>query len=716
MNTKFDDITYQIVVKHGLLDQLKLDSLLEEAKSSGTSLASTIIKSRSIAESALMQPLADELHLGYLNLKNYKIDKAVIDAVPYKFAWHYKFVPIKIENNILTVAVTYPLDIKTQDELRLHFGYDIRMVLSSEKDILEEFKRSYGLGADMVEKSSGGEVTAAEPLQEEVEDIEKLAEDASVINLVNQIILEAYKKRATDIHIEPYRGELKLRYRIDGILRDANVSVHIKKFLQPILSRIKIMANLNIVERRLPQDGRAIVKTQDQVLDLRVSFMPTPYGESVVIRILPTTLVFGIDKLGLSSANQEIFDGLISKPHGIIFVTGPTGSGKTTTLYACLSRINKKEKKIITIEDPIEYEIPGVVQIQVMPEIGLSFARGLRSMLRHDPDIIMLGEVRDLETAEIAMRAALTGHLVFSTLHTNDAAGGVNRLIDVGVESFLVASSIEAFIAQRLIRTICNFCKKEDTRNQPELKARIIKEIGGVSSQQSIKLYRGEGCEECGFTGFHGRTGIFEIMVMSDELRDLVLKKPSTKTIKMLAVSLGMNTLRQDGWRKVIEGITTPEEIMKVTQEERLDETGTFFEEKIQVAVSGTANAQGAQSPTYQNKRLFPRAEAQIPLRWRQYTVEKSGEKKYTSEFLTVTKNISAGGLLFSTKEPLPVGEVLEIKMELPEEPPVVCLARIVRIEEVQDETVYNVAVCFLDLSGADRARINKFVTEEKEK
>jgi len=328
------------------------------------------------------------------------------------------------------------------------------------------------------------------------------------------------------------------------------------------------MANLNIAERRLPQDGRIRIKIGDDEVDLRVSMLPTPFGESIVIRLLSTKILFGLGNLGFSKKDLEIFEHIIKKPHGIIFVTGPTGSGKTTTLYAALNRINDKEKKILTIEDPIEYQLKGVAQIQVQPKINLTFANALRSMLRHDPDVMMVGEVRDYETAEIAIRVALTGHLVFSTLHTNDAAGAVTRLIDMGVEPFLVASSVECFIAQRLVRVICDNCKTEMKANRE-----IIKELGVSNIEpKKIKMFEGKGCEDCRFTGYKGRTAIYEILVVSEPIRELILKKSSSDQIKRKALSLGMRTLRQDGWEKIRSGITTPSEVIRVTQAEELAE------------------------------------------------------------------------------------------------------------------------------------------------
>ncbi|RKY33582.1 MAG: type II/IV secretion system protein, partial [Candidatus Duberdicusella sinuisediminis] len=444
-----EDILKKVLIDRGLIKEEDWAKVREEANKA-ENLILGLAQQGLISEKEALQILAQQLHLQYSDLKNVTIDKRVLDKVPVRIAFYYKFLPLKVEERDLTLAVSFPLDIKIQDEIRTHLGYNIKVVLASRGEILEALKRFYGVGAETLERISISSQEEAKPELEEVEkieEIESLAEDASVIRLVNEIISDAYKKRATDIHLEPYRGEVAVRYRIDGILYDIKTSSQIKDFFSAIISRIKIMANLNIVERRLPQDGRAIVKVQDEALDLRISTMPTPYGESVVIRILPTKMLFNLEKLGLSKRDLDILEGLIRKPYGIIFVTGPTGSGKTTTLYACLNRINTRDKKIITLEDPIEYEIKGITQVQVNPSIGLDFARGLRSILRHDPDIIMVGEVRDLETAEIAIRVALTGHLIFSTLHTNDAPSGITRLIDIGIEPYLISSSVEAFIA-----------------------------------------------------------------------------------------------------------------------------------------------------------------------------------------------------------------------------------------------------------------------------
>ena len=570
MAANVDKILSKVLIDKGLIKKEDLDKCLKEAKSSAQNLGNILIKEDLATEDEILEILARELKLSCLNLKTTNIEPSVFKKIPLKIALYYKFVPIKIEKGVLTIAVAYPFVLKIQDEIRTHLGYRIEMVLSCEKNILEILKLRYGLAADTIQEimaktPRAGETETAE---EKVENIEILGdEEASVIKLVNQIILDAYKARATDIHIEPYRGRIKIRYRVDGVLYNAPVPEDMVLFYNSMLSRIKIMSNLDIVERRLPQDGRAVVRVGNQKVDLRISSMPTPYGESLVIRVLPATMLFSLEKLGLSSSDLAIFEKLVQKPHGIIFVTGPTGSGKTTSLYACLSTINTNARKIITIEDPIEYELEGITQIQVLPEIGFDFARGLRSMLRHDPDIMMVGEVRDLETAQIAIRVALTGHLVFSTLHTNDAASGITRLVDIGVGPYLVASSVEAFIAQRLVRLICPHCKVEDASQPKEIRAEIAREFK-LDSAQEITLFKGNGCKECNFTGFHGRAAVFEILLVDEVIKDLVSKKASSMQIKKKAIERGMQTLRQDGLKKVIAGLTTPEEVMKLTQAE----------------------------------------------------------------------------------------------------------------------------------------------------
>ncbi|MGD9014766.1 MAG: ATPase, T2SS/T4P/T4SS family [Candidatus Omnitrophota bacterium] len=705
--TRIDSLLYKALIKQSRIDKDSLEHLVKQVEQTAQPLALILIQGHIISEEEVLKILSQELGLPYLDLKLVTIDKAVIDRIPLKVAYYYKFIPIEIQKKTLKVAVSYPLDIKTQDEIRMQLGFEIEMSLAKEGDISQMLNKYYGLGAETLEKiisrTPAEQASGIQTVEEKVEDIEKLAEDASVIRLVNQIILEAYKKRATDIHLEPYRGEVILRYRIDGVLYDAKVPSQIKHFLNAIISRIKIMSNLNIVEHRLPQDGRAIVKTMDETLDLRISTLPTPYGESVVIRILPTQMLLSLESLGLLKSDLELFEWLIQKPHGIIFVTGPTGSGKTTTLYACLSKINTKERKIITIEDPIEYEMKGITQIQVMPQIGLDFARGLRSMLRHDPDVMMVGEVRDLETAEIAIRVALTGHLVFSTLHTNDAASGITRLLDIGVEPYLVASSVEAFIAQRLVRVICPKCKEEDKSFLVQLKRQVAKDLG-LESPDEVKFFRGKGCEHCNFTGFYGRTAIYEVLLVNEKIKELVLNRSSASQIKKAAISAQMHTLLEDGWHKIIVGVTTPQEVMKVTSSE--DYAHSEKEEVV------SKNEPIASIKEQDDRRAYSRLVTGIHIRYKIFKSHDELLKRgYTPERLSVTKNISAGGLLFVSGQAIPVGAVLELIIELPSgEELIECLGRVLRVKEIEENKSYDIAVCFLDITSAQRAKLDKYV------
>jgi len=714
MIKKYDKILYDALIEKGIVSKEKLNSLVKEMEATGQDLSHILIKSGVVSEKEILQIFSEKIGFICVDIRTLLINKSVLEKVPVKIAAYYKFLPIDIKDRVLTIAASAPLEIKTQDEIRAQLGYDIDVILALRADISDGLKKYYGFATETLEKISmdaaRSESYAGEAVQESVEDIEKLAGDASVIKLVNQIILEAYRKRATDIHIEPYRQKLSLRYRIDGLLYDANVPPEIKNFLSAIISRIKIMSNLNIVERRLPQDGRAVVKVQEQVLDLRISTLPTPYGESLVIRILPAQMLYSLEKLGLSKMNLQIFEKLIQRPHGIIFVTGPTGSGKTTSLYACLNRINTKERKIITLEDPVEYEMSGITQIQVMPEIGLDFARGLRSVLRHDPDVIMVGEVRDLETADIAIRVALTGHLVLSTLHTNDAASGITRLVDIGVEPYLVVSSVEAFIAQRLIRLICPDCKYEDKTTPVEVKDLIAKDLGLKS--KDIKVFRGKGCINCNHTGFYGRTAIYELLLLDDAMKDLILKKASSNQINKIARSKGMETIRQDGWGKVINGLTTPEEVMNITLNKEHSSAANITE-----LASDSEAADAISASAVPDHRAYSRLEKSVNLRYRIFkSRQELIEAGFTPEELSVTKDISGGGLLFISVEALPVDSILELTIELPDgEKPIECLAKVLRVEDVKEEKNYNIAVCFLDITSSGRARMNKYVVGEME-
>lgn len=573
----------EFLVKKNLVTQDRVKEAQTEHAKNGEPIGRILVRKGYVREEDLCRVLADKYKIPFIRFGKFLIAKEVIDIVPAKFAMHYKMVPIKLNKDVLTVALADPQDFRVVDEIRMALKSQFRIepVLATDSDIQAAIRKYYGLGAEtvqgMMEKETdeskdkgaaggAGLVTGLEEgVDEGIEDVEKLAGDASVVKLVNQVLLEAWRKRATDIHIEPYRNRLQLRYRVDGMLYPAEVPERIRRYLPAIISRIKIMSNLNIVERRLPQDGRASIKVGPHKMDLRISILPSPHGESVVIRILPTSMLLKLEDLGLDAEHRKILELLIRKPYGIIFVTGPTGAGKSTTLYASLSTINKPETKIITIEDPVEYEIDGITQIQVMPQIGLTFTQGLRSMLRHDPDVMMVGEVRDFETAELAIRIALTGHLVFSTLHTNDASSAVTRLLDMGIDPFLIVSSVECFIAQRLIRLICTKCKRQDKR---DLSVELKKELSDFAKSRGkeLQLSAGEGCEECNFTGFKGRTGIHEFLVLTRAIKGLIMKKESADEIKRLAVQESMRTLRESGWLKVLEGQTTIDEILRVTQ------------------------------------------------------------------------------------------------------------------------------------------------------
>jgi len=561
----------QMLIQEGLISAEQLELLLKEQQKTGDFICNSIVKLGFASEEKIFSVLSRQLNIPYIKLKDKNLDPSVIQRVPAKFASYYKIIPLEFKNNILSIAMTDPLDIRTQDDLRLLLGSEITCVLASGSEINEAIRKYYGVGAETLEQIiSDKTLTQDLELEKDVaEDLESKAEDASIIKFVNQILSEAIKDRATDIHLEPFQDELRTRYRIDGVLYDINIPETIKYFHSAIVSRIKIMSHLNIAERRLPQDGRIKIKINEEELDLRISILPTAFGEAVHIRILSPQFFLELEKLGLLPEDLKIIEEVIKKPHGIIFVTGPTGSGKSTTLYASLSRINSNTIKIITVEDPIEYQLKGVNQIQVNPKIGLSFATGLRHILRHDPNVMMVGEVRDFETAEIAIRAALTGHLVFSTLHTNDAAGAVTRLLDMGIEPFLVSSSLECLIAQRLVRLICPKCKVP-VKSKHEILWHLKKDIDVRADE--VEIYEGKGCAECRFTGYRGRTGIYEVLTVTEAIRELILARASSQQIRQKAIAQGMRTLRQDGLQKVFKGLTTFSELIRVTQQEELPE------------------------------------------------------------------------------------------------------------------------------------------------
>ncbi len=555
----------EILLEKKLISPQALEHALLEQKKRGELLGRTLIRLGYISERQLLEGLADHLQIPIVNLKQFSVDHQALKRVPVRFAWHYRCMPLRLSGKVVTLAMSDPLQVRPVDDLKVHYGLEADIVLSSEAEIQEAIQRYYGVGADTV-----GEILDAAPhnggapvpvaVEDQTTDIERMAGDASVIRLVNQLLLEAYRARASDVHIEPFRDELQIRYRIDGVLYDVPVPDELRRFHQAIISRVKIMSGLDIVEKRLPQDGRIKVTVGSEELELRVSIMPSLYGENVVLRLLPIKMLFELDKLGMLPDELKTLEQLIAKPHGVIFVTGPTGSGKTTTLYACLSRLNTPDRKIITIENPIEYELKGLTQIPVAPKLGFTFMEGLRSMLRHDPDVMMVGEVRDQESADITIRMALTGHLVFSTLHTNDAAGSVTRLLDMGIEPYLVSSTILAFIAQRLVRVICPDCKVVD---QEPLVIQTPKH-----EKIPPTIYKGKGCEACRMSGYRGRIGIYEILVMDQEVRQLVMQKAPAETIKQQLLAKRWKTMRQDGWQRVAMGQTTPEEVLRVTMDD----------------------------------------------------------------------------------------------------------------------------------------------------
>jgi type II secretion system protein E len=533
------------------------------------SLLVFICRECGIAEDVFLQKLALALNWPYLELPKLDIPQQARTKISTKVAFQHSVLPTNVVDGTVQVTVSNPFDTAMLNAVRFDARGPVQFALSTRAEIEKALKKYYGVGAETLDEMGEGDEEPIELLIGDKE-ITEGDQEASVIKFVNQVIWEAYKDRATDIHLEPQEDELRIRYRIDGILHQTPMPPQLKRFQAAIISRIKVMSGMNISEKRLPQDGRINVRIKGEEIDIRVSTVPTVYGESVSLRLLSRGKIFlSLDKLGFAPKDESAIRELIVKPHGILLVTGPTGSGKSTSLYAMLSTINSVHKRIITIEEPVEYELKGINQIAVRPEIGLTFAMGLRHILRQDPNVIMVGEIRDLETAEIAIRAALTGHLVFSTLHTNDAPSAFTRLIDMGIEPFLVASSVEAVMAQRLVRTICPVCRTE----QKVERSYLIK-IGFPEDEiATTKFMHGVGCEECRQLGYQGRLAIYELLLLNEALRPFILSRAASSTIAQRAMEQGMRTLRIDGWNKVKAGITTIEEVLRVTQiEEHLDE------------------------------------------------------------------------------------------------------------------------------------------------
>ena len=557
-----------------LLDKMRAQGLIDESAARGISelLAQGEPPARAfaasgVAEEPLLRFLSAELGLVFVELEQQTFPKEFLASFPARVLLDKHIIPVKWANGDLLAVTSNPFETSAIDELRLATGKDFEVALAPLAEIDRCIKRYLGVGADTVQSmiSQAGEngVQVIDTDQDEDMDLTEAAEGASIIRFVNQILTEAIESRATDVHIEPFEETLRVRYRIDGVLQEASVAPEVKQFQAAIVSRLKILSKLDIAEKRVPQDGRIKIIIAGREIDVRVSVIPMLYGEAVVLRLLDrSAMLLGLGKLGMSERDLDLMRIILDRPHGIILVTGPTGSGKTTSLYAALAHINDIQRKIITIEDPIEYQLHGINQIQVSRKAGLTFAGGLRSILRHDPDVILVGEIRDVETAEIAIQASLTGHLVFSTLHTNDAPSALTRLVDMGIEPYLVASSLEAVIAQRLVRVICPHCKEQlSTSEVAPLRQRFGDQLPG-------SLYRGPGCRRCQGTGYRGRIGIFEMMIVTDDVRSLILENASAPDLRKIAAGHGMRSLRDDGFRHLCEGRTTVQEVLRVTKDE----------------------------------------------------------------------------------------------------------------------------------------------------
>ncbi len=545
-------------ITHGDVDQYRA-----EAESLGMGVVDLMVERKLINAPTVTQAKAAHFGCEMVNLSEIRLDDDLISSVPRNVAKRYRVVPIYRHGNHLAIALSDPSDLNTIDSLNHLLRADIELKVATEEDIEAALKKYYGADdseiGKMIQDITEGEVEIGAIPKEGESDGGVVDADAPIIKLVNGLIIEAFKMRASDIHLEPMAKAFRVRYRIDGVLHEQKSPP--KRLQGPIISRLKIQSNMSIAEKRIPQDGRIQTQVGPKTIDLRVSCLPTNHGESIVMRILDKEgLKLGLSELGFFTDDQQTFERLIAMPDGILLVTGPTGSGKTTTLYSCLNFINRPDRKIITVEDPVEYVLAGINQVQVNETVGLSFAAALRSMLRQAPNVIMLGEIRDLETASIAINASLTGHLVFSTLHTNDAPGAVTRLIDIGVKPFLVASSTRAMMAQRLVRKICRKCAAPHLPTEAELKA-----LGLEANTPGANFMKGKGCTDCNKLGNKGRFGIFEVFLVNDEARKLIYEKVPASVLRVQAREMGMRTLREDGARKVLAGMTTAEEVIRAT-------------------------------------------------------------------------------------------------------------------------------------------------------
>ena len=561
----------QLLINNNVITEEQLKNALELQRKEGGRLGSNLIKLRFLTEEKLVAFLSKQYGVPAINLSDYKIESSVTKFMPQEVAYKYQILPVAKVGATLTIAMVDPSNVFAIDDVKFMTGYNVEPVVASESAIREAIAEYYGqsdslqTAMDGLKKTDGELFDLIEGIEGEEEDIDinelkQAVEEAPVVKLVNLMLSEAIGRGASDIHLEPYEKSFRVRYRIDGVLYD--VMQPPLKLKAALSSRVKIMSELDIAERRLPQDGRIKLKLKNKEVDLRVSTLPTLFGEKIVMRILDkSNLVLDLTKLGFEQKAMQEFEEAIHSPYGMVLVTGPTGSGKTTTLYSALSTINTVDVNIMTTEDPVEYNLLGINQVQVKEEIGLTFASALRSFLRQDPDIIMVGEIRDFETAEIAVKAALTGHLVLSTLHTNDAPSTISRLLNMGIEPFLVSASVLLILAQRLCRQICKDCKEEEKVPIP-----AIMNLGFSEQEaRSIKCYKGKGCNICNDTGYKGRIALYEVMPVRDEVKELILEGASANEIKNTAVRLGMRTLRMSGIGKIKEGVTTIEEVLRVT-------------------------------------------------------------------------------------------------------------------------------------------------------
>ena len=565
-----ENLIGKVLVRKGYVTERQVQEALDLQKvKTDKRLGELLVELAYIDEEKLMEALSELHNVPFEKELETQMDTAVVTKVPLHFIKQYQMVPYKKEEDFYLVAIRDPLNLLPLDDLRILLDKPVKPVLSTageiEKLVNHYFDQHTDSAAQVIEDLDEEEIGILSPMEvpEEERDLLDIAHEAPIIKLMNLVVSGAVRDRASDIHIEPFEKELRVRYRIDGVLYD--VLRPPKAYQAAITSRIKIMANMNIAEKRLPQDGRIRIRLAGRDIDIRASAVPTAHGERLVLRILDrSSFLFDLTELGLHEKDYETFKALLNSSHGIILLTGPTGSGKTTTLYAALSRLNAAEKNILTIEDPIEYQIQGIGQIQVMPKIGLTFANALRSILRQDPDVILVGEVRDLETAEMAIHASLTGHLVFSTLHTNDSAGATTRLVDMGIEPYLVSSSVIAVMAQRLVRLICPDCREE---YRPD--GATLSDLGLTEDNlRGHTIYRGRGCDTCNGRGYLGRTGIYELLLVDPNIQSLIVSRADSNVIKREARKNGMVTLREDGLRKVLAGVTSLEEVLRMSREE----------------------------------------------------------------------------------------------------------------------------------------------------